>query len=200
MNKWSLLTIKIICVFFFLGVIVLSFKNNKLRNEIKRVNTELSLYDRYMITSNNKFEVDNISILNEKEEKLKIKSLLVNRDLLIYRFSYLNCDICIENELNNISKIVKDNPSFPIIILAKFKRISDFHIFIKANKSRIKCPIYMYEGDFNITYDKSMYHPYYFSLDTTLVGKNIFIPEKGLNKFTHKFFQKMINAEGNNHN
>jgi len=152
------------------------------------------LYVKYFIKERTELpkeilNAQNIELYNELGEKVFFSDLVKDRSVLVFRFSELNCEICVEEEIKRLkvlSKSIKNRLLFVTSYsferyLYTFKRINNFKLPIyNIVPNKIKIPV----EELNI--------PYYFVLDSALNIHDIFVPEKTEPENTEKYFKDII--------
>lgn len=114
-------------------------------------------------------------ICQTKEQQFLLSEIVGNNSVLVYRYSDINCNTCIEAEIEVLQNIFKVNFK-SILILCSYNIDRDFYMFKKINK--IKFPIYKIEyNSFDWLPEKDK-NPYCFILHPDLKISNIYIPDK----------------------
>jgi hypothetical protein len=111
---------------------------------------------------------------------------VIDAKKLIFRFTELNCPLCIEQEIPTLKEIAKKIGDNNIIILASYDRPNALRILIdkyKLNFQAFNIP----SGSLVNNEIESVNMPYYFMLGKSMIGKNIFIPEKTLPELTRDY-------------
>ncbi|MDR2423800.1 MAG: hypothetical protein LBD59_03645 [Prevotellaceae bacterium] len=113
--------------------------------------------------------------MDENREKYLLSSLLKNKKfILIYRYSDISCNACVEVELKHLHSIYKDRDD--AIILCSYHIERDYYVFKRLNQ--IKLPTYKIDHnvfDFDM---KQNNDAYYFLLHPDMTVTDIFVPEK----------------------
>ncbi|MCS3556215.1 MULTISPECIES: hypothetical protein [unclassified Sphingobacterium] len=153
-----------------------------------------------LITQNEGVAVDkNAELINLKNENLTLNQLLLYFDnRIIFRFSSLDCSVCIQRIFNVINSFPKD------VQAAKFAIIYDGDSFrnfdIKFNDINTLVPAYIIspesenyvKGNFlNIPVEgKGM--PFFFSLNALGETDNIYIPDENKPDFTKNYLTFLL--------
>lgn len=141
---------------------LMTFKNNFIN---ERINDNLELGS-------------NIEFIDIEGNKFLAKDLF-KKNSLVLRYSELNCNDCIEAEIDVLLKN-KEKLTSPIFFLAYYQNKRDLFVYYKKFKKKGLKNIKMYllsDKGLNIPADK-LNMPYYFCIDKTLRMNNFFIPQK----------------------
>lgn len=212
MNKLNRIIILSISTSIML-ILSLCYYNIQLRNTIK-LSVDLlknsnskqlndSLQNRFILNNlvqnleNSGALLDNITIEDFNNKTYQLKELINERSKLIFMFSELNCQTCIDMQLPNIEQLSKDIGAENIILLASYSNKRDLFQFARIN--RIKLEIYNFDkNDIQIPIIDSNV-PFFFIINSNLTSNCFFIPEKSLPKHTisylnivkHRFFDHL---------
>ena len=118
-----------------------------------------------------------------KQDSLFLHEIIGNAPKLLLRFKETNCDVCIQNELENLIRLASKVDTTNIILLGSFSnsrarwmRKSSFKIYNIGNQ------------ELGLSLDKENI-PYYFILDKDFNAKSVFIPFKEFPDLTNKYFE-----------
>jgi len=159
--------------------------------------TELDLaIDKYVDVENNTNDkiLKDFSIINENKDTLLLSSLLTYPKL-IYRFSELHCDSCINHEFVNLRKqITSDGLELKdVIIICYYQNHRNMNIFKRINKLQ-DFEVYNLMndnvGDLEI---EDIGVPYFFVIDSEFKISNTFIPLKEVNQRTDDYLKRVSN-------
>jgi uncharacterized HAD superfamily protein len=141
--------------------------------------------------------LNNVMIEDFNNKTYQLKELIKDRSKLIFMFSELNCQTCIDMQLPNIEQLSKDIGAENIILLASYSNKRDLVQFARINN--IKLEIYNFDkSEIEIPLiDTNV--PFFFILNPNLTSTCFFIPEKSMPKHTiaylnivkHRFFNQL---------
>lgn len=110
-----------------------------------------------------------------KNEQILLSEMVSDKPVLVYRYSDVNCNTCIEAEIEVLQKIFKTNLQ-SVLILCSYNIDKDFYTFKKVNK--INCPIYRIgHNSFNWAPEEYK-NPYCFVLHPGLQVSDFYVPDK----------------------
>lgn len=187
---------------FFLLLSVMACKNNRDSADLNRrvvedLHANLSaiypnnLYVQYRMEG--KRIPDSVFISDLSGKTMSLKSV-VKRPKLIMRFSDINCNTCVEQELENLRKFFPaPHNSMNIMILATYRNIADLLKFKRINaidyelfaidKNQLEL-----SGEANST-------PYMFILDSSLRVSFPFVPTKEFPDCSIGYYKAILEAE-----
>lgn len=129
----------------------------------------------------------NIFFLDENNNKISIKQVIRERPMLVFKYSTLSCNVCINEQISLLKKTSKEIGSENILILADYNSPRDLSRFLRMNQIDFRV---LNQGGIELTtIDKRM--PYYFILDVSLSLKNLYIPIQGDTSLTQHYFNKI---------
>lgn len=181
------LTVIIVC---FITILLLAITNNKLK-ELNNIllQTNLNHYDVKEITklriaelkSASVFISDSLEMIDESDSSIRIKDVINTHKTLVYRYSDLQCKMCVESQLEIMDSIL-GKTGYNIIFVANYKQKRDLIVFKKLHK--ISYPIYcIKENNLSLAAD-TLNIPYYFILNNYLETENVFISKKEYPEFS----------------
>lgn len=129
----------------------------------------------------------NIVLFDEKENKITLKQLVQNKPKLIFKYSDLNCNVCIDEQINLLKKASEKIGSENIIILANYNSPRELSQFIRMNQINFK--VFNLRNTEFTSVDRSL--PYYFILDESFSLNLLFIPIKGNTSLSQLYFNKV---------
>jgi len=131
----------------------------------------------------------NMEMITLSGVKVKLVDVFNTRKLVI-RYSKLSCNSCVENEFELLKEFVKKIGANNIVMITDYENTGNLFRFLRINK--------MEDFDVYLTQDHELqsvleFHnmPYYFILDSRLILKSIFIPNKEDNEFTKSYFNSI---------
>lgn len=178
---------------------------NLLVDEVKGVRDEFTkiieahqnYFDAEKLNENLKLNKE-LTLLTIRGDTVLTKDVF-KRNSIVFRYSMLNCNNCIETEINIL---IKNKTLFneELCIIAHYKSLRNLNVFYKTFKKRGLSNIKMYllpNNDLGIPLEKYNI-PYYFHIDSNLTMSNFFVPIAGepklstiyLNHTLKNFFTK----------
>lgn len=174
------------------------YTNNTIKNELVSLNKEnIDLKIDLDITKKNRNYESNFNgkeldkdliVYDINNNKIKLGDI-VNENKLILRYSNLNCNTCIEEQIKNINKYQDSIGIQKIILLTTYQNTVYMDRFRKINKVKIK--IYnlgeMLDKEIN-----DIGFPYFFVLEENTMRINCtFIPQKDKNDLTNSYIENI---------
>ena len=163
----------------------LNNKNDKLNNTVdylynKNVhlnNTNKWFQHRYYFKLNSNMELE-----NEKGSKMLLSQLSEQKQKLVFKFSYLNCNVCVDSGLVYIKKFaMKYGQNSVLVISSRGTPRTTAHL-----KSNFKIENIFNSEDSSF---EKLDFPYFFILDRNFHAKNIFIPNKYFPELTNEYIE-----------
>lgn len=187
-----------------LAVVLTYLANRRYKKQIEDYQVQLEkatdarskvILDQFVELNGNYFTFNSKAIspkkvlISEYGKEITIAALIEERGrLIIFNFSERNCDICAENELKKIKKLLNtENPiKTKILVLAKYA--NPRHLSIFKNVHELNYEIYNTKEEELLG---SLNKPFYFVLDSDFIYKDFFIPAKEMPDITGKYFDSM---------
>jgi hypothetical protein len=176
-------------------------KNSSSRHVKDSIQNKILLNNVVQQLENSGIVLHDVTIEDVDNKTYKLKALIKGRSKLIFMFSELNCQTCIDMQLSGIEQLSKDIGSKNIILLASYKNKRDLFQFARINM--IKTVIYNFnKSDIQIPITEANV-PFFFIINPDLTSTCFFIPEKSLPKHTttylkivkHRFFDHLNEGE-----
>jgi hypothetical protein len=134
------------------------------------------------------FNIDsNTVLLDESDNIVFLKQLVDKKPKLIFKYSTLNCNVCVDEQISLLKEASKKIGSENIIILANYNSPKELSQFARMNQINFK--VFNLRNVEFTAIDKGL--PYYFILDESISLKLLFIPIKGDTFLTQKYFDKI---------
>lgn len=192
-----------IIIFILISLIVYLYHTNKQlvieynniinENQVKIKNQEQ--INRFEIDSENIELSNNIKLEDETGQMVYLHDICpVSK--LICRYSEINCNVCIDAQIENIKQILSTWKNEDIIFIATYQQTRDLFVFKRVHGLKIK--IYNLKGNLNLPVERQN-TPYYFIYNgRNNRATNVFIPVKEnpeptiyyLNSLFNKYFEK----------
>jgi hypothetical protein len=128
-----------------------------------------------------------IVLSDENNNRIFLKQLANKKPRLTFKYSVLNCNVCVDEQLALLKKASEKIGSENIIILANYNSPRDLSQFVRMNQIDFKV-FNLHNIEFTAV-DKGL--PYYFILDESFSLKLLFIPIKGDNSLVQLYFNKV---------
>ena len=107
---------------------------------------EMQKEDRmYEIQFNGQLIDKELTVIDTDGKQKKIGDLIIDNPKLVFRFSELNCDKCIDAQIRNLNEYVDSIELQNIILLTDFQSLGYMRSFQKSNK--VKFAIYNMEAE-----------------------------------------------------
>lgn len=132
-------------------------------------------------------DLEDIILLNNNQKKVKLSSLVGEKEKLVFKFSPSNCSTCIQSGFAALRKIAKNISNDQIIIITD--KTNRREIRALANSMNLDYPIYLADDkDFNNILQKENI-PFTFIIDKDLRMKDLFIPMKELPDYSDMYYR-----------
>jgi hypothetical protein len=139
----------------------------------------------------------NIVLFDENDNKITLKQLGVKKPKFIFKYSALNCNSCVDEQITLLKRASKKIGSENILIITDYNTPRELSQFVRLNQ--IDFRILNLRNIKLTTIDNNL--PYYFIIDESYSLKQLFIPIKGnvlltqqyLDKISEKYFHWNLN-------
>lgn len=158
------------------------YKNEKSINDIRNFNLKTIYLNNGLSIS------DTIKVTNEKGDILLLKDIIKSTKL-IFRYSELNCDVCVDKQFEALNKYIDIYGSENILILSQYNKLRNLNIFKRINN--IKLSVFNLATIISNMEIEKAGLPYFFIIDSHLTTKDFFIPIKEIDNYTHSFLEKI---------
>lgn len=134
----------------------------------------------------------NIFLFDENERKVDFQQLVNGKPILIFKYSSLNCNVCVDEQISVLKQVSSKIGSNNIVLITDYNTPRELINFVRMNQ--IDFRIYNLRNVEFTSIDKSL--PFYFLLDKSFTLKKLFIPIKDdilltqiyLNTLLEKYF------------
>lgn len=126
-------------------------------------------------------------LFDEKSNRINLLQLSEKGPILIFKYSALNCNVCVDEQISLLKKAAKDIGPGNITILTDYNTERELYQFIRMNQ--IDLQVFNSRNIELTEIDKSI--PYYFILDNSYTLKLLFIPVTGDSLLTQQYFKKI---------
>ena len=160
---------------------------------------EQILINRELITIRNIGLQINIKqkVTDENGNKISITELLNNSPKIIFRYSGLNCQLCIEEEIKILRKYINDIGFDNILFFSTYNSTRDLFLFKRINQLQDFEIFNLKEEKLNIPID-SLNIPYVFLIDSFGNAVMLHIPEKTKPEFSEQFYKVVLSRLASN--
>lgn len=167
-------------------------KNNYL---LKIKNDYYSQLIRWLQVSSQTIISGDLKLRNEDGDDIFLNEVIDDKPKLIFRYSELDCNICIESQINFIKDFLKKHDKNDLVMLANYKNsksIDQFKIINDFNHD-------IYNVEILDSTLLNLNFPFYFILDNKYKPKMFFFPSKSFPEETKSFFQMIEKMCFNSH-
>ncbi len=195
MKKYFIISL-LLCLNVMLLVKLYSLKGNLTKSEFllqkKASNYKLALElmmnrERLIYLNHKECFVGDNYLYNETGSKINFRTLSKSRPVLVFRYTELSCNACVDVEMFNLTKYWNVKTNIHPIIMTSYEDKSNLYMFKRVNRVEFemyntlnsKLPIDVEEDNI----------PYYFVLYPNGKVDNVFIPDKTLPQFTDQYFK-----------
>lgn len=190
---YSLISILLIVNIYEVSQIKQHRKANKELSEKLRFNNELiELHKKNIVMQ---IEAEGIAlnfgkITSENNiDLITLESFLKKSDnILVIRYSQMNCQTCVDDQLKVLKQILPENILENIVLLAKYNSTKNMYQFKRLNQ--IKAPIFKLDED--ITPIDNLNIPYFFCVNKEGIIGKVFIPSKVNPEFTKEYLKQVV--------
>jgi len=138
-----------------------------------------SFYDIYpsLVLPDDGFKLkDTDSILTPDKKFIPFSKLIGNGEKLIFRYSYIDCDVCVDSVLSAVQRITKKNKINQLIVLTDTKTERDF--MLKSQYKKHPYPVYaLVRNKLGLTMENKNL-PFLFVVSPDMRVSKVFIPFK----------------------
>jgi hypothetical protein len=118
-----------------------------------------------------------------------LSDLVMQRPVLVFRYSELNCNTCYESEIALLQSVFTNEDLDKVIIFCSYWIRNHFTVFKKVNQ--IKFPIYRIPQETFNWLIEDYASPYYFILHPNMRTTNFYIPDKVFPDLNVKYLREM---------
>ncbi|OQX72579.1 MAG: hypothetical protein B6D61_13550 [Bacteroidetes bacterium 4484_249] len=172
-------------------IILFLYFNDKHTKQLTSTKNSFIIADNTLMTNmidankNLGYKINNLTLKDTLNGKIKLKDIVKDKNILIYRIAYSNCSSCIVSGLNSLLKNTYKIPFNKIIIIGSFYNTKELTKFI--NKNNINFKIYNLKQSIDLPAEEFDI-PYFMVLSKDLTVMSCFFPEKANPKYTDYFF------------
>lgn len=160
-----------------------------IKNDVNYQNLYSIIADNLLYQINEDgISVENIDVYLKSGSSISLRNLTKESKILVLRFSELNCDLCVIDQLNHIKKTLNENNK--VILLASYSNSSKLKVFL--NTHQVSFPYYtVREGALGMEIEKLNF-PFYFVLGEDLQINQLFLPSKSLPEITEFYLTTLL--------
>ena len=205
-NKSNIIQILASIVIVLLAVGLSYYINNKKLNDsineqIFRIERAVETYqdeaesllfvDTLRIKSSGMVLNKEIYLFTDENDSILLQDVFdKNESILFFRYTELNCQICVDNEILLLKKWVAQSQT-RLIILSSYESIRDLYLFVRTNQIP-GLEIYNLKNQKLGLPLERFNTPYYFMSDSSLKAARLFIPEKSFPERSKVYFRSFI--------
>jgi len=130
--------------------------------------------------------IENLECQTEDGRQVRLSDMVENGPVLVYRYADINCNVCIEAEIEVLHKNFKGQED-RVLLLCSYQLDRDFLIFKKINK--IRFPFCRIPKDALKWGVEKPNNPYCFVLHPDLKVSNVFVPDKSFPNMNELYLQ-----------
>jgi len=187
MNKNILLTLSGLLIILFTFINVKSLISNKPYDKESTFE-----YFKYLMTNtieiNGKY-LTNIEVKDLTDKTHFLKAYIGNGKKIVFRYSQLNCQSCVDQEIGYVKKIIAFLGQENIIIITSYTNRKDLVNFLKVNQ--LSKNILLMEKN-QLLYENEPNAPYLLVLDSEMKVLFSFFPDKSFPKISDIFYRLLI--------
>lgn len=183
MIKKSIIILLFIIFVFDIYFFLIQKKTNCLNERLSQKQIDINIFKNQM---SNLYSSESISIQNcdlyLNNSVMNLRELSITKPILVLRFSIFNCSTCVDFTLEKLQEHFHDfalNKRIIIVYDDENMRVSESMFgkmpYVTTNRYILGLPI-----------EKSNI-PFMFIVDSTLITKQLFIPEKGMPSLTDEY-------------
>jgi hypothetical protein len=124
-------------------------------------------------------------ITDEKGVNFTLREIVKSKKL-IFRFTELNCNVCVDKQIKILKQFEKKISKSNIAIFTEYSNHRDLVIFKRLNA--LDLPIYNLHNKMNIKLE-AVDTPYFFIVDDRFIAQDFFVPVKEIENYTNKYLK-----------
>ena len=137
------------------------------------------------------------NVKDEQGNKISVAELLNGSHKIIFRYSELNCNLCIEEEIQILQKYINDIGFDNILFFSTYNSTRDLFLFKRINQLQNYRIYNLKEEQLNIPIDR-LNIPYVFLIDSSGNIVMLNIPEETKPEFSEQFYNVIISRLASN--
>ncbi len=150
-----------------------------------------NIYPSLVVPTEDKKIADTITLAGTDGRKLSLRTLAGNSPKLVFRYSRLDCELCIDSVLSIIKKIKGETKVPELIVIADFQNNRDF--LIKDKHKKHPYPVYnIANGNLGLPVENKNL-PFLFILSEDFKATKVFIPFKEVPYQTNEYINYAFN-------
>ena len=130
---------------------------------------------------------ENIELANSSGEKILLSEIIKGSKKLVFYFRNINCQVCIEDELEALKAFSNKNGKENIVLVTKFEQLK--HHLLFERKYQLNT-FNLNTEDLSLPIEK-LNVPFYMSIDKNLIANNIFQPTKIIPEATTIYLENL---------
>lgn len=149
------------------------------------------LFRENAVMQNNGIKLSpNITLLSENNSVTSLSNAIGDVPKVIIRYSALACDLCLEEELKQISNYILKIGAENVLVFTSNENIRS--LTVRKRKFPFNLKTYIIE-DISIPFDEKNNNLFVFVLDKDFFVKDFFIPEKTLHSLSEYYYKTIQN-------
>jgi hypothetical protein len=128
---------------------------------------------------------DSLRVTDKDNNTIKIENILNGTKKLIVRYSYLNCNSCVDTVIKYATNFAQKNGNKKISVFADYTNTRDFYLFLRLNKNNLD--IFRTAGHVSKIDERNV--PYMFVLNEDMTISHLFIPHKEYPHLINWYFE-----------
>lgn len=141
------------------------------------------------ILNNNKLLDREQKLVNIEGDTVSLGSVFKGGPKLVIRYSVLNCQVCVDEEMIRLKKLGERIGNENIVILTYYQRFRDVIVFHKKTKNPF--PVYFIpDNNLKLPVEEENI-PYLFVSDEDCLAKMFFIPEKTMPEISNIYYEQV---------
>jgi len=159
--------------------------------ESSKSNINSLLGDDYIRFQNYNLPIDKQLNIYSEQDTISFADLVEKyKELLIFRYSEVNCMACVEKEIVNLRDFI-DRNDIKLVVIASYTNDRDLFLFKRVNKIPKYIIYNIKEGALNLPVE-NINLPYYFILDSNYKANNLFVPDKNFPERSLKYLNSVV--------
>lgn len=143
---------------------------------------------RIELESENKSITGNEKLYNENGDSLLIKNILNNENKIVFYFNQINCESCVEAEIQHILKMPNLIRNKKLILLSKYNDMKELMLFKRINRIDSLQIFNLKNGKLNLPFEDHNV-PIVFVVTKNLKLEYLFVPNKNVHGLSENYYK-----------
>jgi hypothetical protein len=131
----------------------------------------------------------NLLLKSESGDMIKLGNLINKENMLVVYHSQLNCDACVEFQINMVKEYLDKIGKYNILFITAYSNLRNLLLFNKIYS--MGCPIYAIEDNTLQIPIEEENEPFFFEIDKNMRTNQVFIPRREIPDLTKKYLGMM---------